>query len=292
MSYFEQLLSLAERIPATFWGVVVGSFFSILGVWLGNRSSERRLRVQFDLERQQKAREREVTLKREIYLEAVTELALSIRAFNELSNAHKSDEEIFGEVQRKVASAQLVVVAGAELAMNYTKLQESLKVAFWRVYPRRVELLILKRRIDGLNSLREEHEKQQSRILEEMRQLNLSENTERPVWEMLEKQFDYGAERVGALIEEGERLFQELTAKQLDLGKEARSELEGVRQWLVSALKCVRDELDLPIEESALMLMLADGEEASKAVDLARNQIADLGKLPSAKAVASGTEVG
>jgi hypothetical protein len=48
-----------ENVPATFWGVLAGSFFTLLGVWLTNRAQGRRLDRQLEHERTLKSEERE-----------------------------------------------------------------------------------------------------------------------------------------------------------------------------------------------------------------------------------------
>ena len=38
------IIDLLNKIPATFWGVVVGSLFTLSGIYLTNRAGDRRLR--------------------------------------------------------------------------------------------------------------------------------------------------------------------------------------------------------------------------------------------------------
>ena len=76
---FQEVVELIEDVPATFWGVLAGSFFSILGVWLTNRASEARLEIQFKHERLVKSTERELTLKKDIYLARSAKSAFSLR---------------------------------------------------------------------------------------------------------------------------------------------------------------------------------------------------------------------
>ena len=72
------MIELIEPIPAAFWGVVAGSFFSIFGVWLTNRSSDRRLLRQLNYDREAKAKERELTLKKDVYLSAAEAISAGI----------------------------------------------------------------------------------------------------------------------------------------------------------------------------------------------------------------------
>ena len=62
--FFSHLLG---DIPATFWGVVVGSLFTLTGIYFTNRASDRRLRVQLQNDRELKNREREMTFRKDTY---------------------------------------------------------------------------------------------------------------------------------------------------------------------------------------------------------------------------------
>ncbi len=46
MDVLAEVLRLIEKIPATFWGVVIGSFCTLGGVVLTNRANDKRLREQ------------------------------------------------------------------------------------------------------------------------------------------------------------------------------------------------------------------------------------------------------
>jgi hypothetical protein len=64
------LTFLLVRIPGTFWGVLAGSAFSLGGVVLSNRNSARNLRLRLEAEREARNTEREMGLRKEIYLAA------------------------------------------------------------------------------------------------------------------------------------------------------------------------------------------------------------------------------
>jgi len=58
-SVWVYLLSLVEKIPASFWGVMVGSLGSILTMALTNRSNTKRLLLQLDHDRSLRHQERD-----------------------------------------------------------------------------------------------------------------------------------------------------------------------------------------------------------------------------------------
>ena len=76
-----KLLVLVREIPATFWGVVFGSFFTLVGIKLTNRANNQRLQAQLSHERELQKKERELSLRREVYLTAVEAMSAGIVAY-------------------------------------------------------------------------------------------------------------------------------------------------------------------------------------------------------------------
>ncbi len=89
----DNFLSLLGSIPATFWGVVIGSFFTIGGVHLTNRTNDRRLRAQFDHEQKTKTKEREMAMRKEIYLAAAETVTAGLSTLGRIPNLELTHEQ-------------------------------------------------------------------------------------------------------------------------------------------------------------------------------------------------------
>ncbi len=74
MSVFASLLA---NIPATVWSGIIGALLALSGVLLSNRGNSSRLRSQLQHDAAEKAKERMASLRREVYLHAIDELAKS-----------------------------------------------------------------------------------------------------------------------------------------------------------------------------------------------------------------------
>jgi hypothetical protein len=94
MYMLTEFIHLLEKIPATFWGVIVGSLLSLSGVALTNRASDRRLRAQFEHERILKAKEREMAFRKEVFLAAAEAVAAGINAIGRFANLELQNEQI------------------------------------------------------------------------------------------------------------------------------------------------------------------------------------------------------
>ena len=115
MSILAKFLQMLDAIPASFWGVVVGSFFSIGGVALTNRASDRRLRAQFEHERKLKTKDREMALRKEVYLAAAEAIAAGLNAIVRFANLDLSNDQITAPyVEKAPAISKIHVIAQAE----------------------------------------------------------------------------------------------------------------------------------------------------------------------------------
>ena len=72
------LIQLLAEIPATFWGVVIGSLFTLTGIYLTNRASDRRLRLQLQNDRELKNREREMAFRKDTYAAGVEAISVQV----------------------------------------------------------------------------------------------------------------------------------------------------------------------------------------------------------------------
>ena len=100
-----------ESIPATFWGVIIGAFFSLSGVALTNRANDRRLHAQLAHDRQIKDRERELTLRKDVYLaaaEAISAGLMTVGRFADLEIPHDKLTEIYLEKSPAIAKVHVI----------------------------------------------------------------------------------------------------------------------------------------------------------------------------------------
>lgn len=107
---FAELLALVDKIPATFWGVVIGSFFSLGGVFLTNRSNDRRLRAQLAHDREIRSRERELSLRKDIYMSAAEAISAGLNAiarFSDLEVPHNQVAAFYLEKSSSIAKIML-----------------------------------------------------------------------------------------------------------------------------------------------------------------------------------------
>ena len=135
------IIALIEKIPATFWGVVVGSFFTITGVLLTNRSNTNRLRIQLDHDREIKKEERELTLRKEIYLAAAEAISSGIQMIGSIANLNVSYDKLMESFSEKApAIAKVNVIANEDTIKALTAFMEELTSGLLRLSHQRIKL--------------------------------------------------------------------------------------------------------------------------------------------------------
>jgi len=94
MSSLTYLLALLEKIPGTFWGIIIGAFFTLAGIILTNRAHDRRLQVQLVQDRNLRNREREMSLRKDIYLAAAEAVSAGLIAVGRFANLDTPHEKV------------------------------------------------------------------------------------------------------------------------------------------------------------------------------------------------------
>ncbi|MGH8468402.1 MAG: hypothetical protein ACREVY_05325 [Gammaproteobacteria bacterium] len=152
MNWFAALLDLVERIPLTFWGVVVGSFFSLGGVVLTNHANDRRLRAQLAYDRDLKNRDRELSLRKEVYLAAAEGIYAGIISVSKFANFDISHDKITETYLEKApAIGKIQVIAQEATARALAHFSGELGAVYLRLFAKRIPLGLQKQQLTILD---------------------------------------------------------------------------------------------------------------------------------------------
>src|SRR5712692_2722303 len=169
-----ELASLVESIPSTFWGVVIGAFFTLGGVHLTNRANYRRLKLQLEHDRTLKNVERELALRKDIYLAAAEAISEGLRTMLRFPDLLISHRDLMVRYTEKAASiAKIHIVAKEETVKALSVFMSELEAAFLRLWVKRYPLMAKKERIDVLSRQADEFGKTRDQMVELMRQHNI-----------------------------------------------------------------------------------------------------------------------
>ncbi len=252
MNTFTEIIGLLEAIPSAFWGVIVGSFFSIGGVALTNLASDRRLRAQFEHERVLKTKDREMALRKEIYLEAAEAIAAGMNSISRFANLEIQHDEITKAYAEKApAISKVHVIARTETVQALAGFTTQLNSLFLTLFAQRYEFQRTKNAISILDDQIVEFGKERDRILELMKQHNIEGAVNERRWEVLQNSFEFEQKRVAEAIAQRDELMRILYPKQLEFMRDCVAHSARLSQLLIPVLSAVRNELELPLDEDA-----------------------------------------
>lgn len=263
---FDDLLDLILEIPATFWGVVFGSFFSILGVWLTNRSSTARLLHQFEHERLVKTKDRELSLKKEIYLDAAEAVSAALSSLSNLADLDIPNDKVMDRyTQRSPALAKVQVVGSLEAVQALQALTSEQSSHVLRLFAVRHKLLAERRAITELDTQNAQFQREVERFLEMMKQHNINGVIDPKRWSVLENNFEFEHKRVTDGIERRSALAKQLAVKHLQFMKECSEAVISLSARVIPLLIAVRKELELPLEVESYKMTVQTAPQKSEA---------------------------
>ena len=255
--FISWLTNALAGIPATFWGVVVGSFFTLLAGYVTNRSTDRRQRAQFMHEQSLKREERELALRKEIYLaaaEAIQEGAMTLSglanmdvAIGDLTKAFLAKAPVLSKVQvvARIDTLRAVMEAGSFIG-----------TALLRLTALRMPLDAEKQQIDALRSMVTNFVRERDRWLEEAKRYNLAGVPNERLWDTLQTNYKFEEKRIDehqALI--GARI-RVLFTNQLSFAAACLDESRQLATLIVPTILAVRSELGIPSNEQEINALL------------------------------------
>jgi len=254
MDVLTKLLELIEKIPATFWGIAIGSFFSLSGVALTNRANDRRLRAQLTHDRDMKTREREQSLRKDIYLAAAEAISAGLLAIGRFPNLDIPNDKLTDPYTDKTPSiAKVHVIATEETTKAVANFVGELSAAYLRLLTKRYPLIAEKGQITVMKGLLDSFGAVRDRMVELMRQFNLDGKTDQQQFAAIQRNFDFEQHRIAETVQEHDTRAAILYSRQIEYMKECIAESNRLSRLLVPVVVAVRKELELPINEVAYM---------------------------------------
>lgn len=254
------MVEMISQIPATFWGVLAGSFFSLLGIWLTNRASDKRLVSQLNHDRQVKSNEREMVLKKEIYLSAAEAISAGINTIGSFANFAIPDDSITKPYSDKSpAIAKVHIIAGSETVTALSNFMNELASVFLTLLAERAKISKDKYAIDILRKSIDDFSKKRDGTLEMMKQYNLEGIQNPQKWNVLQQNYDFEANSIQTAINQMSDLQKVFFIKQLNFMRLCIEHTQKMNGLIMPLLVAVRRELDLPLDEYAYKLAIEDG---------------------------------
>lgn len=260
MSFIEIL----ESIPPALYGVMIGSLLTVIGVTLTNISNTKRLRIQHEHERNLENKTRDLTLRRDVYMEAMEAISAGLVAVSRFSELNTSSDELmhsYTDLSPKIG--KVTIVGKNETIKAVATFNLELTGAFLRLTATREKIKAVVQRIESLGKEIEAAQQELNNLADSMGEENIEKNRKRKK-DQIQREYNDTKKRLEHLKAECDLLENQFMSMQIDLVQECTSEVAKLDELLVPMIGLMRSELELPFNETYYAKILKSGHEKQK----------------------------
>jgi hypothetical protein len=250
MAWLDSLNDIFQKIPAALW-VVFGSLISLSGVVLTNRASEQRLKSQFLHDRDLRNSDRELALRKEVYLSVAEALHAGFIAIGKMPNLEMTLDEITrGYFDRAPALAKVQIISREETVKAVVCVAEELTASMLRMTVKRMPLEMQRRNLAVLDTQIFNFEKARDRWIELMTQHNIDRTVDQHRWNMLDGNYKFEQQRISDTLSKKSIAVNHFFIQTLEFSKEYISESYSIVKTVIPAIKSMRNDLGIETDEA------------------------------------------
>jgi hypothetical protein len=248
----DAVLLALNGVPAGLW-----NFFAALiafsGVMLTIHVQGKRLGTQLAHDRGLRDRDREMLMRKDIYLGAAEAFAAGVHSLARYGDPSLRSEEVVKDFESKRPSlAKVYVVASSSTIRTVAEVVGAIVAAQLKLSAMRITLLAIQEKIEIADELIRSSLKDRAYLLDAVRQEHTVSPNDPQQAARLESNVDFYGKQVDDLVEKRNGYRRELRTFQAGMMVEWQRENAVVNRLLIPAVVSLRTELELPIDESNL----------------------------------------
>ncbi len=262
----DALFRIVSAIPGAVWGACVGSCLTLLGVLLSNRESRKRHLAQLKHDTDQRDRERQLSWRRDVYLEAAQSISRGFSFLGRLLDLNTSDQELSTAYQEDLSRiAKIQVVATEKTVQAVTAFSNEFTSVYLKLSLDRIPLVKRKNAIELLDMYSEKSSHEIDRYVELMKRLNLEGNADERLWKVINDYVEFERTRREQSSQQRQALATQQGKEHLALIKSFIDQNLRLAMLIPPALFAVRSELELPLNREEYMKSFKESLERNKA---------------------------
>lgn len=268
IQWVSRVLNWIFSWPDTLTGVVIGSAFTLMGVVLTNRTNLKNLRLQFDHDREQKAKERALSMRREVYLSVAEAVAAAMNTVARYGDLSLDDATLLADYRAKSDQiAKVHIIATEATALRFVAFMRELGVVFIKLNIQRAELLQIKAKMQFLNEQMHRSFAARDHYIELMKQFNVDGTMDDRRMSVLENGFQFEQSSALKAASDHDTHLESLRPKHLAFVELCQLENARLSKMLLPVIESVRSELEQPVDV-ALYAKVFDGAPVATRKDL------------------------
>lgn len=214
---------------------------------LDHESAQLALQLHHDAD--QRDRERQMALRREVYLEAAAALTHANGLIGRITNIENDQKMLGDEFATDLSKIAKVHIVGSDQTvqaiMNYVNV---LGPSFTELTAMRVPLMIRKAAIDLEGTFVDAALAERKRFAAMMQQLNLDQETDSAKWDPIHRQSEIAAETYRSHALRKQELWREQVDGIFVIVRHSLSLVDKLVRLLPAAILAVRTEMEMPLE--------------------------------------------
>lgn len=275
-------LELLGKIPASFWGVLIGSGFSLVGVIIANIYNIRRQREQFAEDRKLRIEDTASSLRKEIYLDVAEAIHAGIASIIRIADIRKSfDEAVHEYIKKSPALSKIFIIANERILKAVAEFMNEFNATQLKLAIERIQLEATQRELDSLDQQISILEEKRDGLLLEMKQYDTAKSGGMGHFDRISERFDETMDHIDQLWSDKIGKQRKLYVSQMDLLEYAIKTSQTLMKLSLPSITAVRAEMDIVIDEAVFTRILHESlekqsAEAAKFITVLRELIASL----------------
>lgn len=246
MWFLMWFLHFLASIPAVIWSGIIASGLTLGGVLLSNRNSMNGLMTKLSHDADEKSKERKATLRREVYLEAVEQLAKTIgfiSGITQIDYTKETPDSVLPSLNASFSKIQIVA------SQDTMKLSSELMIVVTEVYLRALlnasPIHRLNSNIEILNSMYNQHHSERVRISGEIARLIESAQDDEKKYEALSQNLEFNNKQCKMYGDERDVLYEKRNRMHMEFSKIITNEIKKIATLQIPLISSIRTELEL-----------------------------------------------
>jgi hypothetical protein len=266
---FAAIGSWLHGIPDVVWAALIAAGIAFLSNFLSNRNSRKQLQMQLDATAQREKIEREMALRRDVYLPAIEAITRAQAMLGRLTDINVDQVELGAQLTTDLATISKVHLIASDATiralMVYTK---TLMPAFMELIALRTALLIRKHSIGLAQTYMDASMAEHRRLIQLMKELNIAGNSDRDAMDRLKRQAQHELEFFNTQAKKQAEMAEQQNVDVFALIRRLSELMGPISATIPDALVSARRELDLPLDEAAFRQMFAQQLQAAQSATL------------------------
>jgi hypothetical protein len=258
------LITLIESIPPAFYGVLIGSLLTIIGVSLTNISNTKRLRIQHEHEVAIRNKERDLNMRREVYMDAMEAISAGITAisrFSELSETPEALMQSYSSLSSKLG--KVTIVGQNETIEALANFQLEVNGAFLRMSAKRDKFDANLRHSKTIETEIEVAKENLNHLTQQLTQAKV--NQQQDLTHRFQSEVNILQNKLADLQTQEEEIGNQLMHNVTNLVKTSMAEVSALNNLLVPLISLMRTELELPFNSDHFAQILQKGNDELEA---------------------------